>query len=165
VDIFLTARWPLFVALLVAASLVQAAEVDRVLIEKSARRLVLLQRDRPIRVYTVALGGDPIGHKQREGDERTPEGLYEIDARNPDSAYHLALRISYPNAQDRARAATAGVDPGGMTMIHGIRNGLGWIGGLHRFFDWTDGCIAVTNPEMDEIWDLVQVGTPVEIRP
>lgn len=155
----------LLAVLQAVAAATESPEVDRVLIEKSARRLTLLESGRPVRSYRVALGGDPVGPKRREGDERTPVGLYEIDARNPNSAYHLSLRISYPNPQDRARAAAAGVDPGGMIMIHGIRNGLGWIGALHRFLDWTDGCIAVTNPEMDEIWDLVEVGTPVEIRP
>ena len=138
---------------------------DRVLIEKSARRLTLLVDGEAMRSYSVALGANPKGHKQREGDERTPEGVYSIDARNPNSSFHLSLRISYPNAQDRARAAAAGEDPGGLIMIHGMRNGLGWLGGLHRLIDWTDGCIAVTNREMDEIWDAVPVGTPVDIRP
>ena len=100
-----------------------------------------------------------------ENNERTPEGLYSINGRNPNSSFHRSLQISYPDAEDRARAAGAGVDPGGLIMIHGIRNGLGWVGGLHRIIDWTNGCVAVTNAEMDEIWDSVEVGTPVEIRP
>lgn len=138
---------------------------DRVVVEKSARRLVLMADGAAIRSYSVALGAEPIGHKQREGDERTPEGLYFVDARNPDSSFHLSLRISYPDAQDRARAEAAGVDPGGLIMIHGLPNGLGWIGPLHRLLDWTDGCIAVTSGEMDEIWESVAIGTPVLIEP
>ncbi len=141
------------------------APADRVVIEKSARRLTLYSQGRAISSHRVALGGNPVGHKQEEGDQRTPEGLYVVDARNPNSAFHRSLRISYPDDRDRARAAAAGKNPGGLIMIHGIRNGLGWIGRLHRLVDWTDGCIAVTNREMDEIWDSVSVGTPVEIRP
>jgi murein L,D-transpeptidase YafK len=139
--------------------------VDRVVIEKQARRLSLLVNGEALRSYAVALGGNPVGHKQREGDERTPEGLYAISARNPNSSFHRSLQISYPNPEDEARAEEAGVNPGGLIMIHGIRNGLGWVGGLHRLVDWTDGCIAVTDSEMDEIWVSVPIGTPVEIRP
>jgi murein L,D-transpeptidase YafK len=153
---------------LALASLAHAAEstkADRLLIEKAARRLTLFANDAPIRTYTVSLGGNPVGPKQREGDQRTPEGLYSINARNSNSSFHRSLQISYPDEEDRARASSAGVDPGGLIMIHGIRNGLGWVGRLHRFFDWTDGCIAVTDAEMDEIWELVEIGTPVEIKP
>jgi murein L,D-transpeptidase YafK len=153
---------------LALASLTHAAEptkADRLLIEKTARRLTLFASGAPIRSYVVSLGGNPVGPKQREGDERTPEGLYSINARNSNSSFHRSLQISYPNDQDRARAASAGVDPGGLIMIHGIRNGLGWVGRLHRFFDWTDGCIAVTDAEIDEIWRMVEIGTPVEIKP
>ena len=139
--------------------------VDRVLIEKSDRRLILLSGDAALRSFRIALGANPIGHKRQEGDERTPEGVYFISRRNDKSSFYRALQISYPNDEDRAAAGANGVDPGGLIMIHGIRNGLGWIGGLHRFVDWTDGCIAVTNSEMDEIWESVQLNTPVEIRP
>lgn len=140
-------------------------DVDRVLVQKAARQLTLLSNGEPVRTYRVSLGGNPVGHKQQVGDERTPEGLYTISARNPNSSFHRSLQISYPNAHDRARARAAGVDPGGLIMIHGIRNGLGWVGVLHRTFDWTNGCIAVTNGEMDEIWEFVTVGTPIEIKP
>ncbi len=139
--------------------------VDRVLIEKGGRRLTLLSGGEVVQGFWIALGGDPIGHKQQEGDQRTPEGLYTIDARKPDSHYHRALRISYPNDADRARAQEQGVDPGGQIMIHGLPEKLAWMGKFHRLLDWTDGCIAVTNEEMDTIWALVDVGTPVEIRP
>jgi len=138
---------------------------DQILVEKSARRLTLLAQGVPIRSYAIALGASPIGPKQREGDERTPEGDYVIDARNEKSEFHLSLRISYPNEQDRARAAEAGVDPGGDIMIHGIRNGLGWIGSFHTRVDWTNGCIAVTDGEIEDIWALVKIGTPVRITP
>jgi murein L,D-transpeptidase YafK len=139
--------------------------VDRVLVEKAARRLTLLSEGKAVRVYDVALGEEPVGPKEREGDGRTPEGLYVIDGRNPQSRYHRSLRISYPGPEDAARAAKLGVSPGGDIMIHGLQNGLGWIGALHRTHDWTRGCIAVTNDEIEEIWDLVPDGTPIEIRP
>jgi murein L,D-transpeptidase YafK len=118
-----------------------------------------------IREYRVALGGDPVGPKTRQGDQKTPEGKYIIDHRNAHSHYHRALHISYPSPEDKARAKTNGVDPGGDIMIHGIMNVLGWIGKAHRLTDWTDGCISVTDDEIEEIWSLVPDGTPVEIRP
>lgn len=139
--------------------------VDRVIIDKSERSLTLVNGDRPVRTYTVALGAAPKGPKRFEGDERTPEGVYTIDFRNDNSAFHLALRISYPNEADRMRALEAGLDPGGQIMIHGLKNGQGWLGERHLSDDWTDGCIAVTNAEIEEIWSLVDLGTPVEIRP
>jgi murein L,D-transpeptidase YafK len=114
--------------------------------------------------YPVALGGTPIGPKRQEGDQRTPEGSYTIDYKNPRSHDYLALHISNPSAADRASAQRRGVPPGGDIMIHGLHNGLGWFSGLHLWLDWTDGCVAVTNRQMDEIWPLA-VGTPVEIRP
>lgn len=140
--------------------------VEKILVEKAERRLQLLDAAGTVlKSYTIALGRDPLGPKQREGDGRTPEGRYTIDWRNPQSAYHLSLHISYPDAADRQRASGRGEDPGGMIMIHGLRNGLGWLGALHASIDWTDGCIAVTNEEIEEIWRLVPNGTPIEIRP
>lgn len=118
-----------------------------------------------IRTYKVALGRGGLAPKVREGDNLTPEGRYVIDARNAGSRFHRALHISYPNAEDRQRAAQLNVLPGGTIMIHGLQNGLGWIGSAHRLVDWTRGCIAVTDGEIDEIWRMVPVGTPVEIRP
>lgn len=141
------------------------AGVDHIVVDKHLRELSLLSGDEVVRTYSIALGGEPRGPKEREGDERTPEGAYTIDLRNPHSAYHLSLRISYPNAADRERARAKGVAPGGDIMIHGLPNGLGWLGSLHRLFDWTDGCIAVTDAEIDEIWERVPLGTPIEIRP
>jgi murein L,D-transpeptidase YafK len=141
------------------------ARADRVVVDKTARTLSLLADGRVLKTYPVSLGGAPAGHKRREGDERTPEGRYVLDYRNPDSFAHLSLHVSYPDSADVARARAEGVPPGGMIMVHGITNGLGWMGRLHRLVDWTDGCIAVTNGEMDEIWRAVPDGTPIEIRP
>jgi murein L,D-transpeptidase YafK len=140
--------------------------VTLVVLSKAERSLRLVDaRGNVVARYDVALGSDPVGHKQREGDGRTPEGRYVLDWRNPASAYHLSLHVSYPDAADREAADARGDAPGGMIMIHGIRNGLGWIGAAHRLMDWTDGCIAVTNEEIREIWGLVPNGTPIEIRP
>lgn len=139
--------------------------VFRVLIEKSERRLSLISKDKVLKSYRIALGGDPKGPKQREGDNKTPEGIYVIDSRNRDSAFHQSLHISYPNEKDRKRAKEIGVSPGGNIMIHGIKNGLSWVGDLHREIDWTKGCIAVTDEEIEEIARLVPNGTTVEIRP
>ena len=140
-------------------------QADRIIVSKAARTLTLLQDDTPLRTYRVSMGADwNGGHKQQEGDERTPEGDYVIDWRNPRSIAHLSLHISYPNAQDKARAADRGVAPGGNIMIHGLPNGWGALGGLHLWWDWTDGCLAVTNAEMREIWALVPDGTPISIH-
>jgi len=142
-----------------------AENADRILVLKSERTLVLYSGTQELRRYRVALGGEPVGPKQRQGDHRTPEGKYVIDRRNARSQFHRALHISYPNAADRDRARRAGVAPGGDIMLHGLPNGMGGLGKLHRLRDWTDGCIAVTNEEIEEIWRLVTDGTPIEIRP
>ena len=144
---------------------VRMEPADKVLIEKQARRLTLLAKGEVIKTYTIALGGNPVGPKERQGDNRTPEGLYIIDARNGNSGYHLSLHISYPNARDKRRARALGVRPGGDIMIHGIKNGFSEVGAAHAKRDWTEGCIAVTNPEMEEIFKLVPNGTLVEITP
>ena len=143
----------------------QDAVADRVLVEKSARRLVLLRDGSPLKTYTIALGRNPVGTKQQEGDGKTPEGSYVIDGRKEDSSFHRALHVSYPSEQDLASARERGVEPGGEIMIHGIRNGLGWIGPLHVRSDWTAGCIAVTDEEIEEIWRAVPDGTPIDIVP
>lgn len=137
---------------------------DRVLVEKSKRLLTLYRADQPLKQYRVSLGGNPLGHKVQEGDSRTPEGHYLIDFRKADSSYYRALHISYPSPADTDAARARGVAPGGAIMIHGIRNGLGWIGRLHRLLDWTAGCIALTDPEMRELWEAIADGTPIEIR-
>jgi murein L,D-transpeptidase YafK len=136
-----------------------------VIIEKHRHRLMLYSGNRLIRAYRVALGHTDYLAKSREGDGRTPEGAYVIDRRNPNSAFHLALHISYPNAQQIRLARAKGLNPGGDIMIHGLRNGFGWIGRFHRLVNWTNGCVAVTNPEIDQIWHAVPDGTPVSILP
>ncbi|RWD73448.1 L,D-transpeptidase family protein [Mesorhizobium sp.] len=138
-------------------------KVDLVRVEKSNRQLQLIGGDKILRSYSIALGGDPVGQKHREGDERTPEGRYMLDWRNPNSVAHKSIHISYPNADDIAAAKALGVEPGGAIMIHGQPNGFGWLGRLLQMVDWTDGCIAVTNADMDEIWTMVADGTPIEI--
>ena len=138
---------------------------DRIVVAKADRTLSLYRRNRLLRTYRIALGWAPIGHKEQEGDGRTPEGTYVIDAKKRNSAFHRALHISYPNAQDKRRARQRGVSPGGDIMIHGLPNGMDVIKTAHPRSDWTAGCIAVTNSEIEEIWRLVPVGTPIEIRP
>lgn len=140
-------------------------QADRIVILKSAHVLNLMSGDRVLRTYKVALGRNPVGPKTRKNDHRTPEGEYVIDSKKANSRFYRALHISYPSQADRDEARRDGYDPGGDVEIHGIENGLGWMGKLHRSIDWTDGCIAVTDPEMDEIWKQVSIGTPVEIRP
>lgn len=143
----------------------KGSAVDRILIEKKERRLKLLSKDEVLKSYKIALGGNPKGPKERQGDNKTPEGTYRIDGRNKGSQYHLALHISYPNEKDRKRAKELGVSPGGDIMIHGIKNGFAWVGDAHTEVDWTKGCIAVTDEEIEEIAKVVPNGTIVEIRP
>jgi murein L,D-transpeptidase YafK len=140
-------------------------KADSILILKKDHLMEVMAGGKAIRTYKVALGRGGLAPKEREGDGRTPEGHYIIDARYAESHYHKALHVSYPNAADRKRAAGLGVSPGGAIMIHGLPNGKGWVGAAHRLYDWTLGCIAVTDDEIDEIWSLVPLGTPVEIRP
>ena len=138
---------------------------DSIVVEKSRHLLSLYHRGMLLRSYLVALGQQPVGDKVRVGDNRTPEGLFRIEARNPDSRYHRSLKISYPDAAHRARARSLGVSPGGDIMIHGLPARQAWVGAAHRDFDWTEGCIAVTNKEIEEIWTVVPVGTPILIKP
>jgi len=150
-------------AILLAPATLSAQEVDRILIDKSARTLALMSGGKTLKTYrSIKLGDAPRGHKQFEGDEKTPEGEYRIDGRNGGSRYHLSLRISYPNAADREYARRAGRSPGGDIFIHGQPNGSA----LERLpFDWTDGCIALSNAEIEELWKQVKVGTRVTIQP
>lgn len=140
-------------------------KVDHIVVLKSKREMELWSKDTLVKKYRVSLGGTPVGRKEMQGDHRTPEGKYVISGRNANSQYHRSLRISYPNAEDRERAAKRGASPGGEIMIHGPPNGYGWIGRGHLSKDWTDGCIAVTDQEIEEIWNLVRDGTPIEIKP
>ena len=141
------------------------AVADRVLVEKFARRLTLLRNGSALKTYRVALGRAPADAKEYEGDQRTPEGIYSIDFHKPDSDYHLALHVSFPEQRDVDRAAAQGLSAGSDIMIHGLPNGRGWIGRFHRRSDWTAGCIAATDFEIEEIYRAVPDGTPIEIRP
>lgn len=142
-----------------------ALHADRVVVLKKQRTLELLNRGTVIKTYRVALGGDPVGPKTRQGDRKTPEGVYVLDSRNAHSRFYKAIHISYPNAHDREAARRNGVSPGGDVFVHGLPNGYRWVGTSHRLKDWTDGCIAVTDEEVDEIWNAVPNGTPIEIKP
>ncbi|UFS71436.1 L,D-transpeptidase family protein [Geomonas sp. RF6] len=138
---------------------------DKIVVEKSARRMTLFSNGAVLKSYKIALGGNPVGAKEMQGDNKTPEGTYTIDSRKKSSQYHLSLHISYPNEEDKKRAKQLGVSPGGDIMIHGIKSGFSWVGNLHTEIDWTKGCIAVTDEEIEEIDRLVPNGTVVEIRP
>jgi len=138
---------------------------DYVKVFKAKREMVLYRHGEPIKRYHVSLGDNPIGHKQQQGDEKTPEGIYTIDFRNPKSSYHLSLHINYPNVEDKRKAKQRGVHPGGDIFIHGLPNGMGAMAKLFLNRDWTDGCIAVNNQEIEEIWRLVRDGTRIEILP
>jgi murein L,D-transpeptidase YafK len=141
------------------------AVADRILVEKSARRLTLIRNGNALKTYRVALGRVPIGPKEYEGDQRTPEGVYSIDFHKPDSDYHLALHVSYPEQRDIDRAGAQGLSAGSDIMIHGLPNGRGWIGRFHRRSDSTAGCVAVADFEIEEIYRAVPDGTPIELRP
>ncbi len=149
-----------------AAPLAQAGEkADLVVVEKSKRQLSLYKSGKLLATYHVTFGGDPVGPKQREGDGKTPEGQYVLDYKNDGSGYYKAFHISYPNAQDVERAKKAGVAPGGAIMIHGQKNGWGWASFLTQRFNWTKGCIAMSNGDLDQLWAMVDAGTPIDIRP
>ena len=146
----------------------EATLADRVVVYKAQRKLCLLKDGEVVRTYRIALGRNPEGHKQEEGDSRTPEGLYVLDYRNAHSRYHLSIHISYPNNADRERARARGVSPGGDIMIHGYPDGSFKSWWSRYWFlgrDWTDGCIAVSDEAMEEIWRSVADGTEIEIRP
>jgi len=172
-------RWRLYVALLLAAVAVvmltgcvgseprQQTWADQVVVEKSKRRMTLLRNGEVLREYRIALGERPRGHKLRQGDERTPEGNYFLDWRNPNSRFYKSIHISYPDKWDIRFARLRGEDPGGMIMIHGHPPQIRSAKFKQRYLsrDWTNGCIAVGNHEMDEIWRLVRYGTPIRILP
>ncbi|MFO1154498.1 MAG: L,D-transpeptidase family protein [Rhodospirillales bacterium] len=138
-------------------------KADKVLVVKSERQLYLLQESQVLRSYRIALGSNPVGHKVFQGDGRTPEGLYTLDWRNIGSRFYRAIHISYPNEEDIDRAARFGGQPGGLIMIHG--QPLDGFAGANPYYDWTEGCIALSNREMDEVWMAVDDGTPIEILP
>ena len=145
------------------ASDVQKA--DAVLVVKSEKRLYLMDEGVAFLSLPATFGGQPRGHKRRRGDERTPEGQYTLDYKNPASKFYKSIHVSYPNADDRADARKRGVNPGGDIMIHGQPNQWTWAGPILQLFSWTDGCIALSNKHMDQVWEAVDAGTPIEIRP
>jgi murein L,D-transpeptidase YafK len=158
----------LLIGMLAAEDLATKADVmraDQVIVLKSQRTLTLLSQGKVLRTYRVALGSSPVGAKEQQGDHKTPEGHYVLDRRNANSRFYKSIHVSYPNEQDKKKAAQRGVSAGGDIMIHGLPNGFGWLDAAHRALDWTDGCIAVTNTEMDEIWELIADGTSIDIRP
>ena len=140
-------------------------KADRVLVIKSKSKLYLKKQGKILKQYHATFGASPKGHKQKKGDERTPEGKYILDYKNQDSRFYKSIHISYPNEADKKRAKKMRVNPGGCIMIHGQKNGFGRATFMTQRFNWTDGCIAVSNHAMDEIWLAVDVGTPIEIKP
>jgi murein L,D-transpeptidase YafK len=148
-----------------APALPENTRADLVVVNKSVRTLELYRGTELLRSYNVSLGRDPSGPKQREGDGRTPEGKYTLDYRKENSSFHRSLHISYPSPDEVKAAKAKGANPGGLIMVHGLRNGLGVVGRLHTAIDWTDGCVAVTNREIEEIWRVVPDGTPIVIKP
>jgi murein L,D-transpeptidase YafK len=149
----------------IAQSARPVLHADHVVVLKKERALELVSNGTVIKTYKIALGRDPIGPKSKQGDHKTPEGVYVLNSRNSHSQFYKSIHISYPSEHDRAMARQKGVSPGGDVFIHGLPNGYGAIGAAHRLRDWTDGCIAVTNEEIDEIWKAVPDGTQIEIRP
>jgi murein L,D-transpeptidase YafK len=150
---------------LYCAAVAVPLQADKIVILKSAHSMTLWSGSKILKTYKVALGSVPVGPKRVEGDHKTPEGDYMIDAKNAHSQFHLSLHVSYPSAADQARARSLGQPPGGAIMIHGLARSFAYLGPMHRQTDWTDGCIAVTNAEIEEIWTLVPVGARVEIHP
>ena len=140
-------------------------QINRIVVYKSKRQLLAYSNDQLIKTYKISLGRNPIGNKEYEGDKKTPEGVYIIDDKNPNSSYHKNLGISYPNNKDIVHSKRLGKPTGGNVKIHGLRNHTGFISKLHRWYDWTLGCIALTNEEIDELYNAVEVGTRIEIKP
>lgn len=139
--------------------------IDKLVVYKSKRQLLAYSNGQLVKTYHISLGGKPAGDKEFEGDKKTPEGIYFINDKNPNSGYHKNLGISYPNDNDLAYSKNLNKPAGGDIKIHGLRNYTGFIGKFHRWSDWTLGCIAVTNDEIDELYDAVKIGTPIDIRP
>ena len=154
-----------FLCLVSTPPLYAADKADMVRVVKSEKRLYLLKDEEVFASYPVRFGANPTGHKQQQGDERTPEGLYFLTYKNAGSAYYRSIHISYPNALDQEKARSLGVDPGGDIMIHGQANGWQWAGFFTQLVNWTDGCVALSNANMDEVWNAIEPGTPIEILP
>lgn len=157
----------LFSLLIITASNFALAieKADRVVVVKSSKTLSLYKNQKLIRSFDVVFGANPIGHKRKEGDERTPEGRYTLDFKKPNSAFYKAIHISYPNAKDIESAKSRGISAGDSIMIHGQKNHLGWLSFISQHFNWTNGCVALTNEDMDLVWKAVDAGTPIELKP
>jgi murein L,D-transpeptidase YafK len=140
-------------------------KATKIIVHKADRKMKLYAKDNCLKTYSISLGGKPVGHKEHEGDSKTPEGAYTISYKNAHSRFHKSLKISYPNKADRAHAKKLRVSPGGDIFIHGLGQYVGYLGKSHLLSDWTLGCIAVTNEEIDEIWKMVDTGTSIEIFP
>ena len=153
------------VLLLAACPLLAAQPIEKLLIHKAERRLEVISNGQVIKEYRISLGRQPLGHKQQQGDQRTPEGIYSIDWRHESPQFNLSLHLDYPNLKDRAAAYERGTDPGGMIMIHGTPIDEDYPEWFFKGLDWTDGCIALNNADMRALWDLVPDGTLVEIIP
>lgn len=138
---------------------------DLVVVKKSDRKIMLFSDGRLIKQYPISLGDNPVGHKVKKGDERTPEGRYLLTHRNSQSQFYKSIHVNYPNNQDRRRAYSMGVSPGGDIKIHGLPNKKTFPSDIYMDFNWTDGCIAVTDQHMDEIWSMIRENTPIEILP
>jgi len=154
-----------FALLLFAGSVYGGQLADRVVVEKSESRLYLMREGQAFASFHVVFGANPEGHKRQQGDERTPEGQYLLNYKNANSLYYKSIHISYPNEFDRQEARKQAVDPGGDIMIHGQKNGYERLSFLAQRFNWTNGCIALSNKDMDSVWEAVQPGTPIEIKP
>lgn len=146
-------------------SMADIGNIDRVVVYKSKAQMQLFWAGKLITQYKIAMGDNPVGHKYQEGDQRTPEGIYELDYKKADSAYYKAIHISYPNQADRFRAEALGINPGGMIMIHGQKPDAELTPEQAQQINWTDGCIAITNDQIDQLWQAISIGTPIEIWP
>lgn len=147
------------------SSKLPSVQIDKIVVHKDKRVLLVYSKGNLLKSYKIALGKNPVGDKQFEGDDKTPEGLYYINDKNPNSGYHKNLGVSYPNASDSVEAKSFNKPVGGDIKIHGIRNYMGIIGKFHNLRDWTRGCIAVTDEEIDDLYEHVPIGTPIQINP
>ena len=155
----------LLISVLLFPVVAASQKADLVVVRKAEARLYLENGGKSFASFRASFGSQPKGHKQQEGDERTPEGRYVMDSKNANSAFYRSIHISYPNAQDVASAKKRGRNPGGQIMVHGQKNGFGWLASVAQWFDWTDGCVGLSNKDMDTVWSAVDVGTPIEIYP
>lgn len=140
-------------------------KIDSLVVTKSKRELMAFSNGQLIKTYKISLGKNPFGDKEFEGDKKTPEGIYFINAKNPNSGYYKNLGISYPNKHDLEVSKKIGKPTGGDVKIHGLKNGIGFISKFQRWYDWTAGCIALTDQEVDELYNTVDIGTKIEIKP